>query len=167
MFLAIRLLTIITFTAHSAFGCCLTHGSCVRDQAETRANACCRSSSHENASASHEDASHENCEDEHEHGEFESSVNAHEVLNSLSESSNSQPINHEHHRHCEDAHCVFWVSHDAGGSLNAVSDGLVLWCGSLTGFKSPIRQCFGSRGPYRDPLPPSLCNRAILQVWLI
>jgi hypothetical protein len=159
MSLALRLLTLVTFTAHAVLGCCLAHGDCMREQAGKLAMACCDAETHGN------------CEDEHEHhdcdDELESGVAALDDFDSVAVCSESQPVNHGHHRHCDDTNCVFGVSQDAGISLNAVSDGLVLWSGSLQGFKALHRQCHNSRDPYRDRLPLSSCNRAILQVWLI
>jgi hypothetical protein len=159
MLSALRILTLVTFTAHAVLGCCLSHGDCMREQTGTLANACCDS------------VAHGDCEDGHEHhgghDELEGGKTAHDGTDSFASCSESQPVNHGHHRHCDDSNCVFGVSQDAGGSLNAVSDGLVLWCGSLEGFKSLNRQCHTSRDPYRDRLPRSSCNRAILQVWLI
>jgi hypothetical protein len=159
MLSALRILTLITFTVHAVLGCCLSHGDCMREQAGTLANDCCDS------------PTHGDCEDGHEHhgdhDELESGVIAQDTTDSSAARSDSRPFNHEHHRHCDDTNCVFGVSHDAGGSLNSASDGLVLWCGKLDGFKSLNRQYYASRDPYRDRTPQSLCNRAILQVWLI
>lgn len=153
--LAIRLLTLFTFTAHAVLGCCVSHGSCMREQAGTRVNACCDS------------AIHSNCDDEHDHhGERKSEVGGQLVSPSYMVCLDEQTTNHENHRHCDDLQCVFGVSHDAS-TLSSVSGDLVLWCGRLEESQSLPRQCHGSRDPYSDRLPQSLCNRAILQVWLI
>lgn len=159
MLTALRILTLFTFTAHAVLGCCLSHGDCMREQTGTLANACCDS------------VKQSDCEDGHEHhgshDELESGVTAHDATDSFAACSDSQPVNQGHHRHCDDTICVFGVNQDTGGSLNSVSDGLVLWCGRLEGFKSLNRQFCASRDLYRDRSLRSLCNRAILQVWLI
>lgn len=159
MLSAFRILTLLTFAAHAVLGCCMSHGDCMREQTGMLANACC------------DTATHVNCDVEHEkhggHDEGETDENGHDVLDSSATCFDSQPTNHGQHRHCDDTNCAFGVSPVPTSSLNAISDGLVLWCGSLEGFNLLNRQCSGSEDPYRDRVLRPSCTRAILQVWLI
>lgn len=157
MFLAIRLLTLIAFTAHAVLGCCLSHGSCMREQVAVLNEHVCEH--HDHQCDSHK----------HEHQEDESHANrASESAFSLAVSCVSCPLGcHEHSRHCNDATCVFGVI----GSATTLSDlqfaADAIWIDASVDFWLLAASRTDFVVEQLDGPPSSPHSRALLQVWII
>lgn len=156
MIVAIRLLTLITFTAHAVLGCCVSHGSCFGGSTETSAIAGCDHPSHGNGHAEHE-----------QHGASDCKVQVQAAAGHLHVGGEEQSTNQRHRHHCGGIHCVFGVSHHSGNTVSSLRGSTVLWCGHPVEKYSLGISCGGSCDPHRDRLPPSLGHRALRQVWLI
>ncbi len=58
MFLGLRLLTLIAFSAHAALGCCLSHGECQSEQTLSVSSLCCDHEHHAVDAHSHDHSHH-------------------------------------------------------------------------------------------------------------
>ncbi len=155
MLLAIRMLTLIAFTAHAVLGCCLSHGSCMREQSAVLNGHICDHHDHDcDAHEDDEDQSHDNPTSE---PEFRFVVNC-----------DAYPVgSHDHSKHCDDATCVFGVisSPTSMSDLQFVAD--AIWIDGSVDFwlLSARNSDFVDdwlKGPTRAPY-----SRAVLQVWTI
>jgi len=98
MFFAIRLLTLVAFTAHAVLGCCLSHGSCMQEQAAILTGHGCDHDGHACDSHGHDD---------------EHASNGHEIATaSIAENGvDTCPLEgHGHSNHCDDGQCVFGIA---------------------------------------------------------
>lgn len=155
MLIAIRLLTLITFTTHVVLGCCLSHGRCDSNLAETSTIAGCDNPGHTDGPA------------EHEHHGTGCEFQVHEAHGQLCLGGEEQSNNPGHKHHCGDIHCVFGVSQHAGNTVSSLRGLSVLWYGHPRETIAHTLRSGGNRDAYRDRLPPSFCNRAMRQLWLI
>ncbi len=149
MFFVLRMLTLVAFAAHAVLGCCLSHGSCMQD--------------HASANVSH-------CSEHHCHtGDVHDSSHHHDdqPFTGDSEDGHSCPTDPPGHpNHCDDAKCVFGIATHGPYSTIWTLGVLGFWGGGgALGFL-PSQQCCLRSTPSDSP-PPTLCNRAVLQVWLI
>ncbi|AMV32227.1 hypothetical protein VN12_08895 [Pirellula sp. SH-Sr6A] len=155
MFLAIRLLTLIAFTAHAVLGCCLSHGSCMREQVAVLNDHACDHHDHQCDSHGHEeDESHDN--------------QASESVFSSAASCVPCPFgSHDHSRHCDDATCVFGVV----GSPTTLSDlqfaADAIWIDESVDFWHLASRRTDFVVEQLDGPPSSPRIRALLQVWII
>ena len=156
MSLAIQLLTLIAFTAHAVLGCCLSHGSCMREHVVVLNDHVC--DHHDHQCDSHE---HEYEEDESHDNQARESVFS-RALRCIPCPSSS----HNHSRHCDDVTCVFGVI----GSPTSLSDlqfaADAIWIDAFVDFwhLASHRTDFAGR---LDGPPGSQHIRALLQVWTI
>ncbi|MGV3485499.1 MAG: hypothetical protein ACO1RT_13870 [Planctomycetaceae bacterium] len=154
MSLAIRMLTLVAFTAHAVLGCCLSHGSCMRGHAVTLAE--------------------HGCEHDHAiHGQESPGCHDHVIHEVASEvvlctSGSLLPDDgHDHPRHCDDVKCVFGVSACSFNVPDWLFATSTTWSDSSVDFwPTP---CLGTGFAIHSPggPPRALLDRAVLQVWRI
>ena len=152
MFLAIRLLALLTFTAHAVLGCCLSHGSCSLDQEAMLELHCCEHAEHA-------------CEVDYDHqcSEDGSQQAAHEHTHDGS----CEATDQGHSEHCDHAHCIFGLNVDSGQPSLWLVQYWAVWDYVLTDAQlNPSRKCRNVEASLHRS-PHELCNRSVLQVWLI
>lgn len=159
MLLAIRLLTLVTFTAHAVLGCCLTHGSCMREQAVVLNDDC--GDHHDHECDSHK----ANEEQNHEHHSNETRLcfDGYYFADIAEKHDHSE---HDHSEHCNDGICVFGLADPATLSdmkvVSAASWNQLSARYSIAITRHVIEFVDLLRGP---PSGPHI--RALLQVWTI
>lgn len=155
MFLVIRMLTLIAFIAHAVLGCCLSHGSCMREQVAILNDHVCEHHDHQ-------------C-DAHEHEEDESHGNqASEPEFSVAVICIPCPFgNHDHSRHCDDATCVFGIVGIASNLSDLQFAADVIWIDVSVDLwhLAARRTDFIIEDLVGPPSSPHI--RALLQVWII
>ena len=155
MYWAIRLLTIVSFTAHAVLGCCLSHGSCMQKQTLLLADSDCGHD--EQLCISHSD--HET----HSHAEQATDV----AVVSFTARESCPVRGQEQSRHCDDAKCVFGIL----GTTTTLSE-LQFASDATWGRESRDSWLLVSRpttlgGDQQATRSNKLPNRAVLQVWMI
>jgi hypothetical protein len=151
MFLAIRLLALIAFTGHSVLGCCVSHGSCTREQSPAIATApttCC-------------DHSNPFCGEDNRRQVAQANI-----LESTS-STDCDPTDPGHSSHCEHIHCVFGLNVGTGYFANWFCSPWIVWDRAFFDLKLGTAHVFSVANSSLHRPPQDLCSRAILQVWLI
>ncbi len=107
MFFAIRLLTLVAFTMHAVLGCCLSHGSCMREQTAIMTGHGCGQDN-----PSHD--VHNTCNHAQDVPtvvpEAASPICATRAGDVLGIEGRTIVGHHGHSNHCDDASCVFGVS---------------------------------------------------------
>jgi len=151
MFLAVRILTLVAFTAHAVLGCCLSHGSCMRDQVAVLSGYCCEHDEHAHEELLHSDAEHE--------------------LNSVSVSVavclECPREGHGHSNHCDDGKCVFGVSGSNGNSGDWQPAVVLSWINASVDHCRGPSQLIAFLGNWLDGPPRIHKDRSVLQVWRI
>lgn len=168
MFLGLRLLTLVAFSAHAVLGCCLSHGDCQNEQAASISSPCCNHEHHAVEAPLH-DHSH--------HGLNESSDNE----SSDNEPADIEPVNigsvehakcesgSDHHsHHCDDAQCVFSVAVGSSTSMcHMVMTTHVSWVGLLMDLRHQPVLTWDQVQRSIDLKSLSSEDRALIQVWQI
>lgn len=159
MFFAIRLLTLVAFTAHAVLGCCLSHGSCMREQAAIFAGHCC----------SHDDDlrdAHESCEGHsHDADVVSETINGTACITSGCEVHPTRGQGHSNH--CDDPTCTFGVSTNTSNAATWQFFVVVNWIDTSAGFWLKPSLDSGFARCFLDTLPKATQNRAVNQVWLL
>ncbi len=155
MFFAIRLMTLLAFTTHAVLGCCLSHGSCLREHTAALTGQCCDHGNH--SCASHNDV------ESHAHGDLEVAS----TLLCNAGCTEFLSADHGHSNGCDHATCAFGVSRMTSNPLNlqfaANSTGAhSVICSWLCSCRATGHFCNALDSP-----PRALHNRAVFQVWLI
>ncbi len=155
MSFAIRMMTLVAFTAHAVLGCCLSHGSCMREQAAVLTEHCCDHTALAVEVHNH-DENHTNTS--HEHGD-----ELVQVTSSLS-CNNDLP---GHSNHCDDVSCIFGVSSVGGNAAELLTSVHAIWITSPVDFWRHTSMLAGYAPTALPSHSRALSNRSILQVWLI
>ncbi len=157
MFYAIRLLTLVAFTAHAVLGCCLSHGSCMQEQAAILTGHGCDHDEHACDSHGHKD---EHALNEHETATVSISV----VASGL----DVCPLNRQgHSNHCEDDHCVFGMAGASASLSELQATAHQIWLKASVDYWQRVTRAADLVGNWLDGPPRTPLNRAVHQVWLI
>ena len=155
MFLAVRLLTLVAFTAHAVLGCCLSHGSCMQEQVANLTGHIC----------DHDEHTCDSNQVVAGHSHAGKAVKS-ELVFAIG--CDVCPIESRNHSsHCDDLACVFGL---AGGS-SSFSDlqfvAIVSWVNVSVNYwlEASRHSGYVLNGLERPPHAPS--DRAVLQVWRI
>lgn len=155
MCFAIRMLTLVAFTAHAMLGCCLSHGSCMQVQAAILTGHGCDHDEH--------------AFDSHEHDD-EHVSNAHETdAMSIAENGfGACPLErHGHSNHCDDSQCVFGIAGTPTSLSDLQSVANPVWINASVDYRQAAFRAADFVGTWLDGRPKTPLNRAVHQVWLI
>jgi hypothetical protein len=155
MFFAIRLLTLVAFTAHAVLGCCLSHGSCMQEQAAILTGHGCDHDGHACDSHGHDD---------------EHASNGHEIATaSIAENGvDTCPLEgHGHSNHCDDGQCVFGIAEAPTSFSDLQSIANPVWINASVDFWQVASRAADFVGSWLDGPPKAPLTRAVHQVWLI
>lgn len=157
MFFAIRMLTLVAFTAHAVLGCCLSHGNCMQNQAVLLTVQCC----------DHDDYAGDTHNDHDESGVSHIELEQHSSFDLLSVCPSCPFEGHGHSNHCDDSECVFGLSGNNDSSIvwpflvvsSCINTTINFWHGA-----SPHAKFLRA---WLDGPPSIHVERSVLQVWLI
>lgn len=157
MSLAVRMLTLVAFTAHAVLGCCLSHGSCMREQVVALSGQCCDHEDHSEADHVGDD------DDEHSH-----QVEKLDAALEFAVIGVASPFEgHGHPKHCNDGPCVFGLSGNSSGPTGLQILIVSSWISTSANFWRWPCSHGVFLGAWLDGPPSIHVERSVLQVWLI
>lgn len=157
MNIAVKLLTLVAFTAHAVLGCCLSHGSCMREQVVILAGIGCNPNEHDKA-----------C-DSHGHGDEHASEGHQITTASIADNGiDACPLEgHGHSNHCDDGQCVFGITGAPTSLSDLQSVANPIWINASVDFWQVASRAADFVGNWLAGPPKTPLNRAVHQVWLI
>jgi hypothetical protein len=150
--LAIKVMLLVAFTAHTVLGCCAAHGHCMERQAVPMSDACC------------DDHNHSSDDQEFAGKRITESPECMGVTNGIS-ACFTDGLGHT--RHCEDEQCVFGDTTARSVSIE-ISFAILAWndCAVSISPKNFLDARYTNHH-FGELVPWALANRSVIQVWLI